>query len=93
MNDDGILTDINEKVLNRQLFGADTIDDPVCSQCKYLPICNGGCPIQRIQNKFENGHNSNCTYYKGYMADFLKVHIVRKKAMEAAADGIQDNQK
>ena len=53
LNDDGILTDINQTVLNRQLYGADTFDDPACSKCKYLPICNGGCPIQRIENKFE----------------------------------------
>ena len=51
LNDDGILTDINQTILNRQLYGADTFDDPICSQCKYLPICNGGCPIQRIENK------------------------------------------
>lgn len=84
LTEEGTLTDINEKVLNRQLFGADPIDDSTCSQCKYLPICNGGCPIQRIENKFENGKNNNCTYHRGYMEDFLKFHIARKKAMEAA---------
>ena len=82
LNEEGRLTDINEKVLNRQLFGADTIDDPICSKCKYLPICNGGCPIQRIENKFEGGHNNNCVLHKGYMAEFLKIHIARKQAME-----------
>lgn len=80
LNETGILTDINEKILNRQLFGADAIDDPVCSQCSYLPVCSGGCPIQRIENKYENGHNDNCTFYKGYLADFLKIHIARKNA-------------
>lgn len=84
LDTDGRLTGIDEKTLNRQLYGADPIDDPVCSQCKYLPICNGGCPIQRIENKFEGGRNCNCTYYKGYMTEFLKVHIARKKAMEAS---------
>lgn len=79
---DGRLIDIDEKTLNRQLYGADPIDDPICSQCKYLPVCNGGCPIQRIENKFENGHNNCCTYYKGYMVDFLKIHLDRKKAIE-----------
>lgn len=83
--DDGILTDINQTILNRQLYGADTFDDPICSQCKYLPICNGGCPIQRIENKFEGGHNDCCSHYKGFMPDFLKIHIARKKAQEAAA--------
>lgn len=70
LNDDGILTDINQTILNRQLYGADTFDDPICSQCKYLPICNGGCPIQRIENKFEGGHNDCCSHYKGFMPDF-----------------------
>lgn len=32
LNDDGILTDINQTILNRQLYGADTFDDPICSQ-------------------------------------------------------------
>ena len=85
LNDDGILTDINQTILNRQLYGADTFDDPICSQCKYLPICNGGCPIQRIENKFEGGHNDCCSHYKGFMPDFLKIHIARKKDQEAAA--------
>lgn len=80
LNDDGQLIDINEKVLNRQLYGADPLEDPTCSQCKYLPICNGGCPIQRIENKFEGGRNSVCSYYKGYMVEFLKIHLARKKA-------------
>ena len=85
LNDDGILTDINQTILNRQLYGADTFDDPICSQCKYLPICNGGCPIQRIENKFEGGHNDCFSHYKGFMPDFLKIHIARKKAQEATA--------
>ena len=86
LNDDGILTDINQTILNRQLYGADTFDDPTCSQCKYLPICSGGCPIQRIQNKFENGHNNYCIHYKGFMSEFLRAHIMRKKAQEAAVE-------
>lgn len=79
LNEEGCLTAINEKLMNRQLYGADPLEDPACSACRYLPICNGGCPIQRIQNKFENADNDNCTFYKGYMADFLKAHIERKK--------------
>lgn len=79
LDNQGLLTNINEQILNRQLFGADPLEDLTCSKCAYLPLCNGGCPIQRIQNKFENGHNCNCTYYKGFMSDFMKIHIARKK--------------
>lgn len=80
LNDDGQLTEMNEKILNRQLFGADPLEDSRCSKCEYLPLCNGGCPIQRIENKFENAHNCTCTYYRGYMIDFLKVHLARLKS-------------
>jgi uncharacterized protein len=76
---DGIITDINSVMLNRQRYGADTLDDKICSQCSYLPICNGGCPIQRIENEFEGGKNDVCAYYKGYLPEFLKAHIKLKK--------------
>ena len=79
LDSEGRLTDINERVLNRQLYGADPLDDPTCRKCRYLPICNGGCPIQRIENKFEGGRNNCCTYYKGYMEEFMKEHIRRRK--------------
>lgn len=82
LTEQGTLTDVNVKVLNRQLYGADPIDDAICSDCKYLPLCSGGCPLQRIQNKFEQGKNCNCTPYKGFLPEFLRIHIARKKAME-----------
>ena len=39
-----------------------------------------------ITCKFEGGHNDCCTYYKGFTSDFLKIHIARKKAQEAATE-------
>jgi uncharacterized protein len=77
---DGKITDINAIVLNRQRYGADTLDDKTCSKCSYLPVCNGGCPIQRIENEFDGKNNDVCTYYKGYLPEFLKAHIKLKKA-------------
>lgn len=75
----GELIELNATNINRQLYGADPLEDANCVKCKYLPICGGGCPIQRIQNKFENGANNPCIYYKGYMLDFLKFYIERNK--------------
>lgn len=89
LNAEGILQNINERILNRHLFGADPLDDPTCSKCKYLPVCNGGCPIQRIENRFEDRRNCMCTYYKGHMEDFLKIHIARKRA-ETPVAGINE---
>ncbi|MDR0231256.1 MAG: SPASM domain-containing protein [Dysgonamonadaceae bacterium] len=77
---DGQIDYTNITILNRQLYGADTLEDKTCSQCRYLPLCNGGCPLQRIENVFEGATNKVCTHYKGYLPEFLKAHIKLKKA-------------
>ncbi len=82
LNSEGALTDFNSVIFNRQSFGADPLDDTTCKACKYLPICNGGCPIQRIQNEFEGAKNDSCTYYKGFIYKFLKIHLNRKNYEE-----------
>lgn len=78
----GIIEDINQTLLNRQMYGADPLEDTVCRKCPYLPICHGGCPIQRIENKFEGGKNICCTYYKGHIDEFILKHIRRKELTE-----------
>jgi len=78
--DDGIITEVNATMLNRQLYGADTLDDKKCVQCSYLPVCNGGCPIHRIENEFEGAKNDVCCLHKGYLPEFLKAHLKLKKA-------------
>lgn len=79
LDDTGRLSAINEVVLNRQLYGADTIDDSTCSTCRYLPICHGGYPIQRIENMFEGKKNCCCTFWKGHLPELLKIHLKLKK--------------
>lgn len=80
LDGEGNLININPVALNRQLFGADTLSDSVCSKCSYLPICNGGCPLHRIQNEFEGWMNDCCSYYKEHLPDFMKIHLLLKKA-------------
>lgn len=90
LDSDGKLVDINTKAYNRQMYGADPLESNTCRQCKYLPICNGGCPIHRIQNEFEGDNNSCCTHYKGYMEEFLKIHIACKKQERKNAEKNQN---
>jgi uncharacterized protein len=77
----GHIENIDNTLLNRQLYGADPLEDSHCRICPYLPICSGGCPIQRIENAFNNGKNTCCTYYKGHIDEFILEHINRKEAM------------
>lgn len=81
INKNGVIENVNETLLNRQMYGADPLEDPVCRKCPYLPICCGGCPIQRIENEFEGGKNICCTYYKGHIEEFILEHIRRKEIM------------
>lgn len=67
-------------LLNRQMYGADPLEDERCRECPYLPLCLGGCPIQRVQNKFYGAHNNHCTYYKGHIHEFIAEHIRKKEA-------------
>ena len=67
-------------LFNRQMYGADPLEDKQCRECPYLPLCLGGCPIQRVQNKFYGAHNNHCTYYKGHIHEFIAEHIRKKEA-------------
>ncbi|MDR2683884.1 MAG: SPASM domain-containing protein [Prevotellaceae bacterium] len=74
----GNFTDINQKVLNRNLYGADPLADKQCQKCSYLPLCGGGCPFQRIENEFENGKNEICTTYKNHINNWLTTYLELK---------------
>lgn len=80
MDNEGKITHINRLLLNRQLYGSDPIEDPQCRICPYLPICDGGCPIQRIQNEFENAQNDVCISYRDHLEEFMKIHVALTKA-------------
>lgn len=85
LNCNGELELTNMVSYNRQMYGADPLDDPNCIKCEYLPICHGGCPVQRLENEFECKNNDVCTYYKSHLADFMKIHIIRKKLKDNSA--------
>ena len=78
LNESGQINLTNVTLFNRQMFGADQLEDNRCRECSYLPLCNGGCPIQRVENKFNNGKNVNCIFYKGVLDKYIIEHIKRK---------------
>lgn len=78
LNEVGKIVNMNEELLDKQLHDADPLDDPLCSKCKYLPLCSGGCPIQRLENKYENASNNCCTLYKSKLEECLKLYIKLK---------------
>ena len=75
IKEDGTIGNVNTALLNRQLYGADIFDDDQCRECAYLPICHGGCPMERIENRIDGKHNDVCTSHKGHIEEFMKIHI------------------
>jgi len=73
----------NLNMLNRYLYCADPYESNKCTECKFLPICNGGCPHKRIENVIKNENYESCTFYKKYLKDFLIAHkeIVSNKKL------------
>ena len=61
----------DHKQYNRYLYGADPFEDTSCNQCYSLPICGGGCPHKRIENKFNNQDYDLCTHFKENIDDYL----------------------
>lgn len=74
---DGTLT--NEKVLYEYLVKADHLNDPACNECAFFPVCDGGCPYQRIQNEKLGRPQNTCSLFKEHIEDFLMVYYDQKK--------------
>lgn len=64
--DKRILTDID--MFARLMKENDYIDNKKCMDCKYFPVCGGGCADLKTQN-----NNDNCSIFKYAMTSFLNM--------------------
>lgn len=48
-----------------------------------LPICFSGCPIQRIENVFENKKNIHCTTHKEKVVEWLSAYLDFKELISS----------
>jgi uncharacterized protein len=46
----------------------DPTTDAECKECKYLPICMGGCPARRMYNR-----ENRCSFIKYRMAEYMSI--------------------
>ncbi len=58
---------------------------PECTECKFFPICGGGCPYVAIKQmeKLETDRNYNCTAWKLYFEEKMRIFL------QAKADNIK----
>ncbi|WP_421921055.1 radical SAM protein [Marinifilum sp.] len=64
----------NQELISKYSVGIDHYNDPKCIKCSYLPICNGGCPLRRLENKYHGKSNDCCTPFKGRLNDYLELY-------------------
>ncbi|MDE5822216.1 MAG: radical SAM protein [Paramuribaculum sp.] len=57
---------------------ADALTDTECNDCILFPVCNGGCPYDRIK-MYESGLKSEtCPLMKTNLKDYLWIHYLLK---------------
>lgn len=52
--------------------------DDECRECKYLPICMGGCVDIRVKAKRGEFDEKDCSGWRFYLADALKEYYLAK---------------
>ncbi|HBB28545.1 MAG TPA: radical SAM/SPASM domain-containing protein [Clostridiales bacterium] len=73
---------MNDKMMNQSVFYNymlyDATTDSECSSCKYLPLCNGGCPRIRTYNS-----NDRCLNIK---------YILERQIIDTSTNIIKDRE-
>ncbi len=77
---DNLISDVqSQSVVNGYMLFDPTMDDK-CSECKYLPICMGGCPHSRLEN------NQICEQYRYNIDEFLREYVQKLDFIERGGD-------
>jgi len=76
----------NNDMLTRYLTGADPLSNPMCTECNLLPICDGGCPHQLVQNLYTNSNYDTCSTFKDHIEQFLELHYNHKLEIEKTTE-------
>lgn len=83
INEKSISSVFEKKITNRTLFyrylnAGDNRFDTICSKCFLLPICNGGCKFQQIENLFSNNKIDTCHFAKDNLKGLLELYYNKK---------------
>ncbi len=71
------------KVLNEFLYEEDYLDDLNCKNCNLFMVCDGGCPLLRLKNKWHNADFDTCHISKNFIEDFIFTNIeIKNKAID-----------
>lgn len=69
--------------LAQGMFAKDPFDDPECRKCKVLPLCGGGCPMDRLKYTEGSGKTPNyCSIYRErieYLMPYMYEYLTSKQ--------------
>jgi len=74
LNAEGLPVITNNESFFRYLIDADFLNDEICLDCFFFPICTGGCPEKRIRNKHCNACFDTCAIQKTAIEEILDLH-------------------
>lgn len=61
--------------------GSDKFSDSKCLNCRYLPVCDGGCHLYRVNYKSNKKPYDVCLYDDEGMINFLEEYTVKKQML------------
>ncbi|MDR2651563.1 MAG: radical SAM protein [Prevotellaceae bacterium] len=64
----------NADNLAKYMVGGDPFSDKKCRECKFLPVCGGGCPHFRLKNLFNEAKADLCHLSKSQINNFLEIY-------------------
>jgi uncharacterized protein len=69
--EDGIT---NISLLSEYMVGTNMFSDSECKDCTIMPICSGGCPLIRYENKYCDKSNNVCPIDLKDLPKLLELH-------------------
>ena len=64
----------DQNLLMDYLTEADPLENEECRECLLFPVCNGGCPYDRIQRLQQGRPENDCPIMKSGIEDYLWLH-------------------
>lgn len=71
--------DWNMSLVAEGMVGCSYLESEECKKCFFFPICDGGCPQKRLENKKKGIENGTCSYFKSHLNELLEIHYEQKK--------------
>lgn len=71
-NIDGLIS--NETEFIKYKVSADSLYDNECQACLLYPVCNGGCPYERIKRLGKGLPANDCPLIKEELDEYLWKH-------------------